>query len=459
MDPRLYDATAIASGFVPGSGLMDFIGQAPAIGGGMGPSFMQNIRNKQYIDAMLQMAGAAGDAMMVVPPVGMTVKAATTAGKTARAGSKTADALDATKKAAKAVEAPAVITQPKSNYLVNTPKNQNPLVGTRYKTEQLPGKLADRRPVNYDELLGASLMTFPTDMLSRHVRVNEISNIPLDRPFETVGGLTYMSDLENMKNLIGYASNKAQTTSQTNRALQAIQENIARGGTGRVFVAPHTMPRSGENFSTSPTQGLLSLIDTVGMPLDLAGEISDRIREATVKGVKGKYKDFVGIGDSGLMDQLMTGAGLQAGSPGDLRKVFVDKMSSAAAEKGLGFNYQDLQNAILDTNVMNKQPFLMGDSIYEALPHLGTKKGVHPAYSHDTSGLFAGNTRGAPVSEVMGSLYQRLRKGEEGKPGSGGRDMDPDQLTRGKLSTAGEDISLFLDEAEIARLKRLFGDQ
>ncbi len=92
MDPRLYDATAIASGLLPGSGLMDVIGQAPAIGGGMGPNLWQNIRNKQYIDAMLQLAGAAGDALMIVPPVGMTVKAATTAGKTARAGSKAAKA-------------------------------------------------------------------------------------------------------------------------------------------------------------------------------------------------------------------------------------------------------------------------------------------------------------------------------------------------------------------------------
>ena len=98
MDPRLYDATAIASGFLPGSGLMDVIGQAPAIGGGMGPNLWQNLRNKQYVDAMLQMAGAAGDALMIIPPVGMTVKAATTAGKTARAGSKTADALAATNK-------------------------------------------------------------------------------------------------------------------------------------------------------------------------------------------------------------------------------------------------------------------------------------------------------------------------------------------------------------------------
>ena len=81
----LYDATAVGSGFVPGSGLMDFIGQAPAIGGGTGPSFVENIRNKQYLDAFLQTAGAAGDAMMVVPPVGLGIKAATTAGKTARA--------------------------------------------------------------------------------------------------------------------------------------------------------------------------------------------------------------------------------------------------------------------------------------------------------------------------------------------------------------------------------------
>lgn len=457
MDPRLYDASAIASGFVPGSGLMDFIGQAPAIGGGMGPSFMENIRNKQYLDALLQTAGAAGDALMVVPPVGMTVKAATTAGKTARAGTKTADALTAAKKA-KPVKAPAVITQPKSNYLVNTPQKPNPLVGTRYETELIPGTQAARRDLNLDDLLGASLMTYPTDMLSRNVKIKNVSGIPIDNPAVSVGGLTYMSDLENMKNLIAYASNKAASTSQNNRAIRAIEENLARGGTGRVFMAPHTMPRGGENFSTTPTEGLLSLIDTVGMKSDLAAELSDRIRGATVKGVKGKYNDFVGIGDSGLMQQLMTGEGLKAGSPGDLRKVFVDKLSSVAAEKGLGFNYQDLQNAMLDQNVMNKPAFLMGDSIYEALPQLGTSKGTHPAYSHNMPGVFRGNTPGAPISDVMGDVYRRAVQENMNKPGSRpGTFMDADQLARGALSTAGENISLFIDEKELARLKRLFG--
>lgn len=458
MDPRLYDAAAVASGFVPGSGLMDFIGQAPAVGGGMGPSFMENIRNKQYIDALLQTAGAAGDALMVVPPVGMTVKAATTAGKTARAGSKTADALTAAKKAGKAIEAPAVITQPKSNYLVNTPKNPNPLVGTRYETELIPGTQAERRDFNLDDLLGASLMTYPTDMLSRNVRIKNVSGIPIDNPAVSVGGLTYMSDLENMKNLIAYASNKSASTSQNNRSLKAIEENLARGGTGRVFMAPHTMPRGGENFSTTPTEGLLSIIDTVGMRSDLASELSDRIRGATVKGVKGKYNDFVGIGDSGLMQQLMTGEGLKAGSPGDLRKVFVDKLSSVAAEKGLGFNYQDLQNAMLDQNVMNKPAFWMGDSIYEALPKLGTSKGTHPAYSHNMPGIFRGNTPGAHISDVMGDVYRRAVQENMNKPGSRpGTFADADQLARGSLSTAGENISLFIDEKELARLKRLFG--
>jgi len=347
-----------------------------------------------------------------------------------------------------------------SGYLPNTTSNPNPMVGTRFSATQEANKLAPRQDINYDDMLGGSLMTYPTDMLSRHVNVSNISGIDLNNPFSTVGGLTYMSDLDNIRNQVGYASGKTAATSQNNRAIKAIEENIRRGGSGRVFMAPHTMPRSGENFSTSPTEGLLSILDTVNPSPELAAELSDRVRNATVKGVKGKYKDFVGIGDSGLREQLMTGAGLDVGSAGDLRKVFVDKMSSFAAEKGLGFNYQDLQNAILDPNVMNKQPFLMGDSIYEALPNLGTSVGTHPAYLFNMPGVFKGNTAGAPVSDVMGDVYNQAKIANKGKPGPRpGTFADADQLARGSLSTAGEGISLFLDETEIARLMRLFGQR
>jgi hypothetical protein len=366
-------------------------------------------------------------------------------------------------------------------YLPNTTTKPNTLVGTRYQTEQLPG-IVPRKNINWDDLLGGSIMTYPTDMLSRNTLVSSVSDIPLgNNSFITPGGLMYMMDENNIKNFIGYASNKSAASAQNNRALTAIEENKARGGTGRVFMAPHTMPPGGENFSTGPTLGLLSLIDTTNPDPALLNLISDQMRNATIKGTKGKYKDFVGLNDSAARQQLLTGKGLLAGSPGDLRKVFVDKMSNVGTEKGMDFNYKDLQNSMFDPNVMNKPSFWMGDSIYEALPNLGIKPGSHGAYGYDMSGLFAGNTRGARISDFMEPLYNEILPTQMNKPGSGiskasledmftsyqmpgepfnltGVYADPNQLTRGKLSTAGEGISMFMDEAQIARLKRLLGE-
>jgi hypothetical protein len=366
-------------------------------------------------------------------------------------------------------------------YLPNTPSNRNPLVGTRYETQQLPGIVA-RRPVNYDEMRGGSIMTYPTDILSRNTLVTSVSDIPLgNNSFVTPGGLMYMMDENNIAKKIGYASNQAAATSQNNRALQAIEENLKMGGTGRIFMAPHTMPPGGENFSTGPTQGLLSLIDVTNPSPSLLNTISDQIREATVKGVKGKYKDFVGLNDPMAKLQLLTGEGLKAGSAGDLRKVFVDKMSNVAAEKGLDFNYPDLQRAMFDPNVMNRPSFWMGDAIYEALPKLGIQPGTHGAYGYDMPGIFFGNTRGAPINEFMQPVYNKILPTQMNKPGSGyksasledlfgqiqmpgdipaGRTYaDPNQLTRGKLSTAGENISMFMDDAQIKRLKKLLGEE
>jgi hypothetical protein len=367
-------------------------------------------------------------------------------------------------------------------YLDTTKTKPNPLVGTRYETEQLPGIVA-RRPVNFDEMLGGSIMTYPTDMLSRNVLVKNVSDIPLgNNAFVTPGGLMYMMDENNIKNFIGYASNQGAATAQNNRALKAIKENKDMGGTGRIFMAPHTMPPGGENFSTGPTLGLLSMIKATNPSPSLLEDISNQMRSATVKKVKGKYKDFVGLNDPMAATQLLTGAGLKVGSAGDLRTVFVDKMKNVGAERGLGFNYPDLQRAMFDPNVMNKPSFLMGDSIYEALPNLGISPGTHGAYGYDMPGIFLGNTRGAPVKEFMQPVYDKILPTQMNKPGSGinkasledlftayqheGEPFDPrsiyadpNQLTRGRLSTGGENISMFMDEEQIKRLKKLLGQE
>jgi hypothetical protein len=319
-------------------------------------------------------------------------------------------------------------------------------------------------------------------MLSRNVLVKNVSDIPLgNNAFVTPGGLMYMMDENNIKNFIGYASNQSAAKGQNTRALQAIEENLKMGGTGRIFMAPHTMPPGGENFSTGPTLGLLSMIKATNPSPSLLNMISDQMRAKTIKGEKGKYKDFVGLNDPMAAAQLLTGQGLLAGSAGDLRKVFVDKMSNVAAERGLGFNYPDLQRAMLDPNVMNKSSFLMGDSIYEALPNRGISPGTHGAYGYDIPGIFFANTRGAPVKEFMKPVYDKILPTQMNKPGpeykssslenlfgriqmpgdipAGRTYADPHQLTRGKLSTAGENISMFMDEEQIKRLKKLLGQE
>ncbi len=376
---------------------------------------------------------------------------------------------------------PSQLNKQAGAFLVNTNTNPNPLVGTRYQTNQLPG-IVPRRPVDFEAMRGGSIMTYPTDMLSRNTQVTNVSDIPLgENSFVTPGGLMYMMDQNNIANRVGYASNQSAATAQNNRALRAIEENLKMGGTGRVFMAPHTMPPGGENFSTGPTLGLLSMIDATNPSPQLLEMISNQMRQATVKGVKGKYKDFAGLNDPMAREQLLTGEGLKAGSAGDLRKIFVDKMSNVAAEKGLDFNYPDLQRAMFDPNVMNKPSFLMGDAIYEAFPKEGVRPGSHGAYGYDMPGLFLGNTRGAPISQFMKPVYDKILPGQMNKPGAGiGRasigDMflsyqradepfdlngvyaDPNQLTRGRLSTGGESISMFMDDAEIARLKKLLGE-
>ena len=156
-------------------------------------------------------------------------------------------------------------------------------------------------------------------------------------------------------------------------------------------------------------------------------------------------------------------------------------MSNVGTEKGMGFNYLDLQRAMLDPNVMNKPSFLMGDSIYEALPNLGVRPGTHAAYGADMPGVFFGNTRGAPVSQFMEPLYNKILPTQMNKPGANYKNAsledlfgqiqdvgdipagrtyaDPNQLTRGRLSTGGENISMFMYAAEIKRLKRLLGEE
>lgn len=347
-------------------------------------------------------------------------------------------------------------------YIPVTPKKPNPIVGTRYKTEDV-GNLAPRSPLNLEDYEGYSLLTFPSDITSRGQKVTGFSDIALDRPIITEGGFAFPRDIKNIQDLRAYASMLSAAQRQNNRVFKALEENKNLGGREKVLVAPHTMAYGAEDFSTMPTDALLSLYETVGAKKDVVNELNKRIREATVKGEKGKFSEFVGLRDKGLREQLFTGAGLTKGSAGDLRKLFTEKMGSVYGEKALDYNYPDLRRSLLDPNLVDVPKYNLGETFYEAMPELGLLSGAHSTYSHGMPGVYKGTLRSAPVKDVFGDLYQQIYQQTKAAPKvagqlAAGKNLDLDQLTMGALSSGESGTSLFLDAKTIKRLKSLMQD-
>jgi hypothetical protein len=347
-------------------------------------------------------------------------------------------------------------------YLPVTPKNPNPLVGTRYKTQYV-GNLAPRSPFNLEDYEGYSLLTFPSDITSRGEKVTEFSDITLNRPIITEGGFAFPRDIKNIQDLRAYASMLSAAQRQNNRVFKALEENKNLGGREKVLVAPHTMAYGAEDFSTMPTDALLSLYETVGAKKDVVDELNKRIREATVKGEKGKFSEFVGLRDKSLRDQLFTGAGLTKGSAGDLRKLFTEKMGSVYGEKAFGYNYPDLRRSLLDPNLADIPKYSLGETFYEAMPEIGLLSGAHSTYSHGMPGVYKGTLKSAPVKDVFGDKYQQIYEQTKAAPKvasqlAAGKKLDLDQLTMGALSSGESGTSLFLDAKTIKRLKKMMQD-
>jgi hypothetical protein len=360
---------------------------------------------------------------------------------------------------------PSLLAEPQAAMfarLPDTPTFTDPRVGKRFDTEYV-GNLVDRTPLNIEDYEGYSLLTFPSDITSRGQKVKGFSDIVLDRPTITEGGFSFPRDKKNIEDMRGYASMLAAAQRQNNRVIRAIEENKALGGREKVLVGPHTMAYGAEDFSTMPTDALISLFQTVGAKPEIISEINRRIRDATIKGEKGKFSEFVGLGDSGLREQLFTGAGLTKGSAGDLRKLFTEKMGSVYGEKAFDYNYPDLRRSLLDTNLVDVPKYHMGETFYEAMPFQGLLSGAHSTYSHGMGGVYRGTTKSLPVKDVFGQKYADIYNQTKESPKVAnqlalGRNLDLDQLAMGALSSGESNTGLFLDEKTIKRLKKMMKD-
>lgn len=336
---------------------------------------------------------------------------------------------------------------------------KDPNLGKNFETTTVGSKVSPKE-FNPDDWEGASVVTHPIDRTPRNTIVTNVSGIPIDPKYQfiTEGGAGFMEDADLAKKGIIMASTKNATLGSHARALKVREQNLARNGSGRVIVAPNIQSEMGYNFSTMPTELINAMVKSQGITSKAAAPVDEMVRNFFVNGKK-PFSDWIGITDSGALGQLQRGEGL-AGLPSDLRKVVLDKWTSVKGQKLLGFNEEDFRLALTDPRLSNAQKHDLGLLWYEMdlnkAPELSKFGSGHKTYNYDSFGNYIGNAPMVKTSDAYGDVYNNIYDRVLSKTGKPLHESTKAQNTIHSLRDLHNDSSLFLDKAEIDRLKKLF---
>lgn len=331
-------------------------------------------------------------------------------------------------------------------------------VGSTFEREQVK-ELLPIKDLSAEDLRGASIFTFPADSTNFGMKTKSVSGNKIKEEFQQVGqgGIPFGRSVEHQSKDIGFASNEAAAKGQHDRYEIERLANLARNGSGRVFVSPTTMADFSEGFSTQPVFLLNSMVKSQGLtPKDLA-KLDDMVR--STKG--GKFKDWVGMADPFAREQLLTGEGVAAGKS-DLRKKVYEKYANKTGQQTLDYNIEDLRGSLLDPRLHNAPANHMGELWYEVNFNKGltpSKSGSgHFDYTHDMGGNYAGTTQLKPTSEVFGERYNQIlsRIPTLDKNGKAIPESTRQLNAINVLRSNKENAHLFVDDTELERLKRLF---
>ena len=337
-------------------------------------------------------------------------------------------------------------------------------VGSTFEREQVRG-LLPVKDLSSNDLLGASVFTFPADSTNFGMKTLSISGNKIKPEFQTIGegGIPFGRSVEHQAKDIGFASNEGAATGQHNRYEIERLKNLERGGSGRIIVAPTTMKNvaneaGGEAFSLQPVRQINALVQSLGVqPKDLA-KIDNMVRNT--KG--GQYEGWVGMADPYAMEQLATANGVGVGKADLVKKVY-EKYISKDAQKTLGYNVEDLKGSLLDPRLVDAPANNMGELWYEVNFNKGltpSKQGsLHNDYLTDMGGNYLGTTGLQKTGDVFGKLYDDILANipvvdKNGKKiPQATRELNAINVLRSQK----ENASLFVDETELERLKRLLG--
>jgi hypothetical protein len=337
-----------------------------------------------------------------------------------------------------------------NNYLVSTPKNPNPAVGTRYDTE-FTGGLLDKTPVNYEDYLGSSSMIMPWDSSSRNVKVNSVSDVDLPNKTVTHGGFDYSRDVAHQSEAVPVAGASGREIAERikNRETQAIKENLEAGGSGSIIHLPTTMGDFAENFSVQPTDILLGIIDKASASKASLEELNNSVKNYVVLKKKADgtmqktypFKNFQGVETEAGRIQLYTGEGIDS-SAGELRKALTNRMYLKGNQETFGFNAEDLIGAITNPALKGVPKGYAGDTVIKGTPGgMVLSESKNPTYNTNFSGDYQGTLgRSLPVEILMPKTFDRISKEFAGKRG----DLRTNVL--GAMEKRGSNISEIIDD-------------
>lgn len=339
------------------------------------------------------------------------------------------------------------------SHLPHTPQKPNPVVGTRFEVEDLGG-LLDKKPINLEDFYGSSVMVMPWDSTSRNVAVNAVSDIGLPNPVITHGGQDYARDVAHQAQRIAGASNEGIAKRIRDRELQAIQENLAAGGSGRVLHMPITMGEFSENFSVMPTNVLLEVLDTVRPTKRAFKELNDQIRAFTPEGKKADFKpfkNFKGVETEAGRLQLLTGEGIDT-TAGELRKAFVNRMYLKGNQERFGFNAEDIVNAVSDPSLLGVPKGYVGNTVIGSQPGgMQLLPSRNPTYNTDFTAEYLGTMgQSMPVEQLMPRTFARLSNELANTKGN------LRQNVIGALEKRKEGVSEIIDDQFLENLNRYF---
>jgi hypothetical protein len=297
-------------------------------------------------------------------------------------------------------------------YLPDTPKNRNPLVGTRFES-QAQGNLVPEVPLRIEDLKGASLKVVPYDLTNADRLITNVSGEQLNNPVYTMGGGDFSRLIPNYEKNIGGASGKEIAKRVVGRTEATRRENLAQGGTGEVFSTPITMAKKSEWFTTYPVD-IAKQFALRGDAKDIAA-FNKSMREASIvgKAKKRPFANFQGIETPEGQQQLLTGQGFGAGgTAGEFRKAFMQKMSLKGNQERFGYNFEDIINSTLEPEIMNLPKGFAGRNIIKTFENAALTPSSSgskiPAYDTDIAGQYFGKLQPTPVEALMPKTYNRL---------------------------------------------------